>query len=171
MNKFSHTTAYFSSVNRQHRYLQTQTIHQRKVCIAPQCPDEFINCFHTMPTHKDPNGDSPDTECFSSTCKQQPFVANLTNSVIHNSYFLTYTMLTVDSNITHIYSWVGTNPSLAYIQKHWSDICCFTCSFRNKILHLAAILIKQMPWLLTPESRTQMHSLIFLLKCCYSVKC
>lgn len=170
-NKFGHTTAYFSSVNRQHRYLQTQMIHQRKVCIAPQCPDKFINCFHTMPTHKDPNGDSRDTECFSITRIQQLFMANLRNSVIYNSYFLTYTTLTVNSNITRIYSCVGTNPSLAYILKDWSDICCFTCSFRNKILHLAAILIKQMPRILTPKSRTQMHSLIFLSKCCYSVKC
>ena len=70
-----------------------------------------------MPTHKDPNGDRPDTECFSSTYKQQPFVANLRNSVIYNSYFLTYTMLNVNSNIAHIYSCIGTNPSLVYVRK------------------------------------------------------
>lgn len=85
---------------------------------------------------------SPITECFSGTYIQQPFEANLRNSVIYNSYFLTYTMLNLNSNIAHIYSHVGANPSLVHIQKDWSDICCFTCSFRNKILHLAAVLIK-----------------------------
>lgn len=56
------------------------------------------------------------------------------------------------------YSCTGANSSLAHIEKDWSDICCFTRSFRNNIFHLATILIKQMQWIiLTPKTRMHVH--------------
>lgn len=94
-------------------------------------------------------------------------MVNLRNSVMHGTYFLTYTLLNINSNVVCKYSCAGGNSSLAHIQKDWSDICCFACSFRNEVFHLAAILIRQMQWIFTtPKNRMQMHSFWFLSKSC-----